>query len=179
MNTLVSPETYLLPPTAEIPNSPYPLLHYRSVFPPPVRAETISRHFDHNSWPAQWQSNMYHQSHYHSTTHEALGITRGSARLRFGVSDSEASDERRVELDVDQGDVLVIPAGVAHRCLIERDGFNMVGAYPRGSRQWDLCYGGEHKAGKGIEDGVPETDPVVGREEGGLTGLWMTEVRDE
>lgn len=114
---------------------------------------------------------MYHQSHYHSTTHEALGVFVGSARLRFGVSDKEAS-AGSVEEDVKPGDVIVIPAGVAHRCVNEKGGFTMVGAYPRGSRQWDMNYGGEHPGGDGVERTVPAADPVWGEDENGLLGTW-------
>ena len=72
---------------------------------------------------------MYRESHYHSTTHEGLAIFRGNARLRFGVSnDDNASDG--VELNVKVGDVLVIPAGVAHCALTESGGFTMIGSYP-------------------------------------------------
>ncbi|HET6784016.1 MAG TPA: cupin, partial [Pseudoxanthomonas sp.] len=38
------------------------------------------------------------------------------------------------------GDVLVIPAGVAHRKLREADGFQVVGAYPEG-REPDMRTG--------------------------------------
>ena len=72
---------------------------------------------------------MYRESHYHSTTHEALGIFRGTARLRFGVSDDDNPDDG-VELDVKVGDVIVIPAGVAHCVLKDSGGFCMIGSYP-------------------------------------------------
>jgi len=72
---------------------------------------------------------MYRESHYHSTTHESLAVFRGNARLRFGVSnDDNASDA--IFLTVKVGDVIVIPAGVAHCALDESGGFCMVGSYP-------------------------------------------------
>ena len=44
-------------------------------------------------------------------------------------------------IDVGQGDVLVLPAGYAHRALDEVDGFAMVGAYPLNrAADWDMCY---------------------------------------
>lgn len=115
---------------------------------------------------------MYHQSHYHSTTHEALGVFSGSARIRFGISDKETSDNSGVEEDVKSGDVIVIPAGVAHRCVKEEDGFTMVGAYPKGAKQWDMNYGGENPGGGGVEQGVPMADPVLGKDGNGLLGIW-------
>ena len=72
---------------------------------------------------------MYREAHYHSTTHEGLAIFRGSAKLRFGVSNDDNFDDA-VELSVKVGDVIVIPAGVAHCALTESGGFCMVGSYP-------------------------------------------------
>jgi len=72
---------------------------------------------------------MYRESHYHSTTHECLGIFRGHAKLRFGVSNDDNPDDAIV-LEVKSGDVIVVPAGVAHCALNESGEFCMVGAYP-------------------------------------------------
>ena len=82
---------------------------------------------------------MYKQSHYHSTTHECLGIISGAATLRFGVSDEEDTSAGK-ELSVQPGDMLVIPAGVAHRAVEHTPDFLMVGSYPNGAKQWDMCY---------------------------------------
>lgn len=69
---------------------------------------------------------------------------------------------------VERGDVLVVPAGVGHRLLEEVEGpFEMVGAYPRGGRTWDMCYGKEEEREKveGIRKlGWFERDPVYGDE---------------
>jgi uncharacterized protein YjlB len=48
---------------------------------------------------------------------------------------------------VARGDVVVIPAGVAHRLLEDLEGgFSMIGCYPKGC-SWDMAYGkrGEEK----------------------------------
>lgn len=116
---------------------------------------------------------MYHQSHYHSTTHEALGVFKGRAQLQFGVSDNDGEDNRatRVVIEVSEGDVIVIPSGVAHRCLKEEGGFEMIGAYPAGSQQWDMNYGGEAVK---VDTSVPVKDPVYGEDSEGLTGIWRS-----
>ena len=72
------------------------------------------------------------------------------------------------------GDVVVIPAGVAHRRLRSTPDFGVVGAYPQGQR-WDMCYGkkGERPGTDRNIARVPDpgTDPVYGGE-GPLLELW-------
>jgi len=50
-----------------------------------------------------------------------------------------------MEVEVQKGDALLMPAGVAHRLLEDlgaKDGaFEMVGSYPVGAPSWDMCYG--------------------------------------
>jgi uncharacterized protein YjlB len=102
-----------------------PLLIYRSVFPPStVNASVIEKHL-HSAGVVvpQWRYTMYSTSHFHSTTHEVLGIARGKAKLCFGHEENEG----RVEVTVESGDVVVVPAGVAHRLLEDLEGgFEMV-----------------------------------------------------
>jgi uncharacterized protein YjlB len=81
---------------------------------------------------------MYREAHYHSTTHEGLGVFRGNARMRFGVSDDDNA-EHGIQLTVSAGDVIVIPAGVAHCALRESGGFSMVGSYPEVRSTFHLC----------------------------------------
>lgn len=56
---------------------------------------------------------------------------------------------------------------------VELSGFTMIGAYPEGS-EWDFCSGGEHSHDQDKVWSVPkpENDPVLGRKEEGLIGLW-------
>lgn len=102
----------------------------------------------------QWRYSMYPTTHFHSTTHEVLCVTSGRARLCFGGD----ANPGRVEPTVQVGDVMVVPAGVAHRLLEDlgggsSGGFEMVGSYPVGSRHWDMCYGkaGEEAKVRSIE----------------------------
>jgi len=57
---------------------------------------------------------------------------------------------------------------------IQLSGFTMIGAYPRGGGFWDFAKGGE-SAGeyqKVWDVPKPENDPVLGKAEDGLCGLW-------
>ena len=104
---------------------------------------------------------MYSTTHFHSTTHEVLCVFSGKAKLCFGGEDNP----QKVEAEIEQGDVVIVPAGVGHRLLEDPKGdFEMVGAYPKG-KQWDMCYGkkGEEEKVKGIDKlGWFEEDPVYG-----------------
>ncbi|KAG8357816.1 hypothetical protein FVEN_g4591 [Fusarium venenatum] len=106
---------------------------------------------------------MYSQTHFHSTSHEVLCISYGRARLCFGGEENNG----RVEPVVEQGDVVIVPAGVGHRLLEDLDGgFEMVGSYPEGY-DWDMCYGknGEEKKVNVIKDlEWFRKDPVYGNE---------------
>ena len=106
---------------------------------------------------------MYTFSHFHSTSHEVLCVYSGSAKLCFGGEDNP----QRVEIVVGKGDVMVVPAGVAHRLLEDHDGgFSMVGCYPKGKR-WDMCYGREGEEGNEKRIAMLEwfeRDPIYGRE---------------
>ena len=75
------------------------------------------------------QKSMYPFTHYHSTSHEVLSIASGSALCCFGGEDNP----ERYEAVLERGDVVVVPAGVGHRLLEERERpFTMVGSYPVG-----------------------------------------------
>ncbi len=103
---------------------------------------------------------MYSTSHFHSNTHEVLVIASGAAKICLGGEDNPD----RVEPVVEKGDVIVMPAGVSHRLLEDKGGFNMVGSYPVGN-SWDMCYGksGEEEKVKGIEKlGWFKKDPIYG-----------------
>lgn len=105
----------------------------------------------------------YSTSHFHSTSHEVLAIAHGEARLCFGHEDNP----KKVEAVLTKGDVIVMPAGVAHRLLEDlRGGFEMVGCYPNGC-SWDMCYGkkGEEAKIEGIKKlKWFSRDPVYGDE---------------
>ena len=148
------------------PNNPRPLLLYLQAVPP--NPEDIERLFTANQWPGAWRNGVYSYHHYHSTAHEVLGVYGGSATILFGGPEGKT-------VTIRAGDVAVIPAGVAHKCLEAGGDFRIVGAYPLGQR-WDMCYGtsGERPAADQNIAAVPDPqrDPVLG-ETGVLPRLWQ------
>jgi uncharacterized protein YjlB len=151
-------------------NSRLPLIHYRS----PVRlrraqdpAAVFEDLFGANGWKDSWRNGIYDYLHYHSRTHEVLGIARGHARVRFG-----GDSGKMVELRA--GDVVILPAGTGHQRVSASRDLLVVGAYPA-SGEYDECKGSseEHeRALKSIPDvRLPAKDPVYGRE-GPLLDFW-------
>lgn len=123
--------------------------------------------FNGCNWTNHWIGSVETAHHYHCNTHEVLGVIKGSTTLMLGGDSGQ-------RLDIQQGDVLVIPAGVAHRNLGSEDEVLCVGAYPAG-RGYDMNYGtsGERPlVDRNIGSvPIPDTDPVYGREVG-LVKIW-------
>jgi uncharacterized protein YjlB len=138
---MVLVKTYHLPPTALIPNSPHPLLHYPGLLTSPsttssddpttpIRPATIHETFHTNGWRTQWifRYGPTQRSHYHSRAHEVMAVLSGSATIRFGVADTvedmdanthgsaeEGWERGGIEVHAERGDVFVLPAGTAHK----------------------------------------------------------------
>jgi uncharacterized protein YjlB len=79
-------------------------------------------------------------------------------------------------VDVAAGDVLVLPAGTGHQCLMESEDFLVVGAYPPAG-EYDLCRGSKAEHAKALKTipkvPLPNSDPVAGKN-GPLLKLWQS-----
>ncbi len=168
--TETKPEAYRLVADGDIPNNPrLALLVYRGVLPldggdAAAACEAI---FNRNRWPAQWRNGVYGYHHYHTTAHEVLGVVRGEVKVCFGGPNGQV-------VGVRAGDVVVIPAGVAHKNEGASKDLLIVGGYPDG-QDWDICPAKPGERGCSAEDiakvGMPEADPVYGRD-GPLMQQW-------
>ncbi len=151
------------------PNSPLPLLFYGQALAPKTAdpASIFEERFAQNDWTNSWRNGVYTFPHYHSTSHEVLGVFSGAATLRLGGQHGK-------NVEVHAGDVIIIPAGVAHQNIGASDDFGVVGAYP-GGRDWDLLRGlpGERpKADHNIASlTMPDNDPIYGAK-GPLRRIW-------
>lgn len=64
------PETYYITsPTPHVPNSPLPVLVYRSALPGDPDAETTRSHIEPNDWLPGGVFKTYTAHHFHSVTH--------------------------------------------------------------------------------------------------------------
>jgi uncharacterized protein YjlB len=152
-----------------IPNNRLPLLLCRNAFSRREQeaADWLESSFSRNNWTNSWRWGVYPFHHYHSNTHEVLAVFSGSALLHLGGELGE-------KVTVQAGDLIVIPAGVGHKCLSHSAGFTVVGAYPNGL-QPDLNRGEKGERPKTDQQiaGVllPTTDPLAGSQKG-LTNIW-------
>lgn len=163
-------ETFVLADDGTFPNSHLPVVLYRQgiALAPNKPAASIEERYHDQGWDGTWRNGIYSFHHYHSTAHEVLGIASGTVRVQLGGPDGKA-------LELEAGDVVILPAGVAHRNLGGSDDLVVVGAYPPG-QQWDLLKGGPNdrpEADRNIAQvPLPQTDPVLG-DHGPLISLWQ------
>src|SRR6185312_1108590 len=166
---MTNPLTFHFKDDGSVPNNPLPMLVYKSALNLGGDAEReIETLFAANGWGhGQWRNGIFPFVHYHSMIHEALGIARGHARVRFGGNGGE-------ELALSPGDIAVLPAGTGHQRLSDGGGLVVIGAYPP-QGTYNLCRGGnaEHDAALATIAQVPtpESDPVRGKD-GPLPRLW-------
>jgi len=152
------------------PNSHLPVLLYKGILDLPALfpAAHIENLFKANHWSNSWKSGIFTYHHYHSITHEVLGFYKGHGSLMLG-------GENGTKVSVEKGDVLIIPAGVAHKNLGEENDIHCVGAYPEG-KSYDMNYGktGERpRADMNIKEvPLPERDPILGLK-GGTNKYWI------
>ena len=172
MTIPVQPDRLFFADDGQFPNSQLPVLVYRRVAP------TDEDHIDDwfeiklmsNNWLGIWRNGILSYDHYHSTSHEVLCVYKGWVDVLLGGPNGE-----QVHLDV--GDMVVIPAGVAHNNRQASTDFAVMGAYPEGQK-WDLLTGKSGERPMADEHlrqlPLPNQDPIYGSY-GPLVTLWENE----
>jgi uncharacterized protein YjlB len=164
-------ETLFVVDDGDVPNHPrWPLIVYSQAIAP----ETLDKSeyafdelFERNGWPVGFRNGIYPFTHYHSNTHEVLGIARGEATVQFGGKSGKTLTARA-------GDALLLPTGTGHKRISASHDLLVIGAYPPGSK-YDLMRSGESdKAAiraRIARVAKPNTDPVSGAS-GAMISLW-------
>src|SRR5260370_22717249 len=118
----IEPLSFVFEDDGLVPNNPIPFLVYKGVvdIKNDHPEKTIEGLFGANGWGEMWRNGVYDYLHYHATVHEALGVARGHARVRFGGDRGEA-------LEIAAGDVALPPAGNRPPCPSPPQGFFGVG----------------------------------------------------
>ena len=151
------------------PNSVLPVLFYQNAINLKFffAGAFLRKTFEKNKWYNSWEGGILTVNHFHSNTHEVLGVCKGQTMLLLG-------GENGHHIKIQKGDVIVIPPRVAHRNLGLEASVKRIGAYPDG-RAWDLKYGeasDRPESDKNIAMvPLPEKDPLTGGFEG-LPEIW-------
>lgn len=96
------------------PNHPLPVIYYPGALKEVVEncsdsGEKVKVFFEKNNYTNSWMNGIHDYHHFHSNTHEVLGCVSGEATVMLGGPHSE-------EITITKGDVILLPAGVAHKC---------------------------------------------------------------
>lgn len=153
------------------PNSTLPLVIYKGALMLPKQknraSEITQKIFNRHDWSNSWTNGIYDFHHYHSITHECLAITMGEATVMFGGPGSK-------KVKVERGDVILIPAGMGHKCISASADFVCVGAYPQ-AKDYDINYGIPAELKEAVKNikavPIPKHDPVFG-DQGFLKVYW-------
>jgi len=165
---MIEPLAFFFADDGAVPNNGLPFLVYKGAFVGSDLASAIEKAFRRNDrGHGLWHNGIYPFTHYHSQIHEVLGIAAGKARVRFGGSTGE-------ELEIEAGDVAVLPAGTGHQRLSSTPDLLVIGAYPPDGH-YDLCRGTSAEHARALTTiphvPVPSPDPLFGAD-GALTRLW-------
>lgn len=148
-------------------NPHYPLLIYKQAFTNMESPQAIQDLLEQNNWCDSWIDSIYDFHHYHKKTHEVLVIISGNCLVQFGGAHG-------LIYEVNQGDVIIIPAGVAHKSIGMSNNFQCIGAYPLAVGP-DMNYGTQEEYFTSVEMinqlGLPNRDPILGTK-GPLFNYW-------
>lgn len=127
----IAAQTLFFEDDGSTPNSRYPVLLYRlGAVAAPELACAFEALFAAHQWTPLWRDGIFDYHHFHPNAHEALGVVSGHARVILGGPTGQT-------LNLEAGDVVVLPAGTGHCCIASSDDFVVVGAYPQGQEAYD------------------------------------------
>ena len=114
--------------------------------------------FAGDGWRGLWRDGIYNYLHFHTRTHEVLGIARGRVRIALGGKGGRV-------LPLKAGDVVVLPAGTGHKRLSRSRDLLVVGAYSL-PRKYNEPRPADLPRNRALAEiakvPVPQKDPVYG-----------------
>lgn len=173
---MVQPEQLIINGTSRFPGNTLPVLHYRHAIELPAlfRSHRVKKIFSRHDWGNIWRSGIHTYNHYHSNTHEAIAVIKGHTVLLLG-------GEYGTQIVLQKGDLIVIPAGVAHKNLGKMRDVICIGGYP-GGHGFDMNIGdlGERpKADTNISTlELPMQGPLYGKEDP-LILIWNNAIKNK
>ncbi|WP_090832754.1 cupin domain-containing protein [Bacillus sp. UNCCL13] len=159
-------KTIMFKDDGEIPNNPkLPVIVYEGVME--ENPNEIEATFNRHNWLGSWSGDVFDYHHYHSNSHEVLGVKAGKATVLIGGEEGD-------RLELNKGDVILLPAGTGHKKLESSDDFVIVGAYPNGNgynlRKRDPGVRAQ-SLGEIRSVPLPDLDPVYG-DSGPMQHVW-------
>jgi uncharacterized protein YjlB len=166
---------FLLDDDGIFPNNEHlPVLFYEhalQVSNPEEAGEEIEKIITENFWHHTWKNGIYDYHHYHSTAHEVLVCLEGIANVQLGGPSG-------VSVNFKQGDVLILPAGTAHKANECSSDFQCLGAYPQ-DQLFDMNYGKTEERSNAMQNilqvPLPKADPIYNMD-GPLAFHWNLHV---
>jgi uncharacterized protein YjlB len=139
-------------------NMHHPLFLFKSIFlGSQQEGERVIT--DGGSWTRPWVWGIFPYHHFHSTAWELLLCVKGQADVQLG-------GESGPHVSIEQGDLILIPPGFAHKQLRSNGGVTLLGAYPTAgcSGPVDTLRGAPNQDEKDniVSCVPPETEPVLG-----------------
>ena len=159
--------TYFFENDGDIPNNILPVVIYKNALQHVVQKD-LELLFCPNGWRNNWHDIILTEDHFHSNTHEVLGLKSGQARLMLGGVNGKI-------VTVEKGDVIILPAGVGHYSVDNSIEYQFVGGYPNGA-EWNLKFSLKKEDSSSILAEIasiplPEKDPVFG-DDGPVFEYW-------
>ena len=119
--------TYYFENDGGIPNNILPMVIYKNALQHVVNKD-FELLFCQNGWSNNWHDILLMEDHFHSNTHEVLGLKSGQARLMLGGKNGEI-------IPVETGNVIILPAGVGHYSVDNSVDYKFVGGYPYSTKR--------------------------------------------
>jgi len=145
--------------------------HALQISNPDLAEKDLNEVLQQHQWHHPWRGGIQDVHHYHSTAHEVLAVISGTVKLLIGGPSGAT-------VNMSQGDVIIIPAGVAHKCEEASADFECVGAYPL-DQLFDMNYGHVDERSRARENilqvPLPAADPIYGAD-GPLNFHWHLDV---
>lgn len=144
----------------QVPNNPdYPAVLARRALGGAHDDGTVRALMEQNGWRGTWTWRVFDYHHFHPDAFEALAVAKGGATLMLGGPQGET-------VEVEAGDVMILPPGFGHCQIAMRHGFQICGAYPPGQTDYTVV-----RSSDGWDDAMlaqiaavplPSADPVWG-----------------
>lgn len=165
-------ELFWFKENSPFPNHPLPVIYYPEALNDLLEksedgGEAVKELFKTNGYTNGWINGIHDYHHFHSNTPEVLGCVSGEAIVQLGGPHSD-------KVTFKKGDVILLPAGVAHKRLTASEDFSVVGGYPNGASP-DMQLGDavdyERVQKRSYDVPVPQTDPVS-KNNGAVKEFW-------